>query len=143
MGFRTRCVGAADSRLIIGFLRKPADTAEGSTEGQSWVPVLDDVRSLQIRYFDPRLNAWVDKWTDNTLLPRLIRLVVGRPDRTEPLEAIIALGRTPLPIMPITPLTNANANPGGNPAGNPGGAPGSTPGGNPGKITSPPSGGKP
>jgi prepilin-type N-terminal cleavage/methylation domain-containing protein len=89
-------------KMEIGFLRKPSDTAEGETEGESWVPVLDDVKSLEIRYFDPRVNVWVDKWTDTVVLPRLIRLVLGRPDRRAPVEAIIALGRTPLPIMPPT-----------------------------------------
>ena len=41
-------------------------------------------------------------WTNGPIpasLPRLIRLVIDRPDRSVPLEAIIALGRTPLPIL--------------------------------------------
>jgi hypothetical protein len=86
-------------RMEIGFLRKPRDAPEGSTEGQSWVPLLEDVRSLQIRYFDPRLNAWVERWTDPGILPKLVRLVIGRADRGS-LEAIIPLGRTPLQVLP-------------------------------------------
>jgi hypothetical protein len=88
------------NRMDIGFNRKPRDTPEGSDEGQSWVPVLEDVRSLEIRYFDPRLPAWVDKWTDTQVMPRLVKLIIGRPDRTQPMETVIALGRTPLDIQP-------------------------------------------
>jgi prepilin-type N-terminal cleavage/methylation domain-containing protein len=99
VGMRLKPVNEKSGQMEIGFNRKPRETAEGETEGQSWVPVLDDVRSLQIRYFDPRLNVWVEKWTDTTVMPRLIKLAIGRPDRTEPFESIIALGRTPLPLV--------------------------------------------
>jgi len=97
VGMRLRRVSDKGDRMEIGFMRKPRETAEGSAEGETWIPLLDDVRSLQIRYFDPRLNAWVERWTDPVTLPRLVRLVIGRPDRA-PWEAIIALGRTPLPL---------------------------------------------
>ena len=90
----------ANGKMTVGFVRKPSDTAEGSDEGVTWVPLLEDVTSLQIRYYDPRLPAWVDKWTDPKVMPRLIRLVIGRPDRSEPMETILALGRTPLQIQP-------------------------------------------
>lgn len=96
---RLRPVSDKTDRMEIGFRRKPRDTAEGSTEGETWVPLLDDVRSLQIRYFDLRLNAWVERWPDPGTLPRLVRLVIGRADRP-PLEVIIPLGRTPLQLVP-------------------------------------------
>ena len=99
VSMRLKRVSEKDDRMEIGFTRKPRGTAEGETEGTTWVPLLDDVRSLQVRYFDPRLNAWVDKWTDPTILPKLVRLVIGRPERV-PVEAIIALGRTPLLVTP-------------------------------------------
>jgi len=99
VSMRLRPVSEKGDRMEIGFTRKPRDTAEGSTEGETWVPLLEDVRSLQIRYFDPRLNAWVERWTDPGMLPRLVRLVIGRGDRV-PVEAIIALGRTPLLVTP-------------------------------------------
>ena len=106
VSMRLRPVSEKGDRMEIGFMRKPRGTAEGETEGASWVPLLDDVRSLQIRYFDPRLNAWVERWTDTSRLPRLVRLVIGRPDRG-PWEAVIALRRTPLPLMPPTPKRTA------------------------------------
>jgi prepilin-type N-terminal cleavage/methylation domain-containing protein len=99
VSMRLRPVSEKGDRMEIGFNRRPRETAEGSTEGETWVPLLDDVRSLQIRYFDPRLNAWVERWTDPGMLPRLVRLVIGRGDRV-PVEAVIALGRTPLLVTP-------------------------------------------
>jgi prepilin-type N-terminal cleavage/methylation domain-containing protein len=102
VSMRLRPVDEKSGQMEIGFMRKPSDTPEGETEGQSWVSVLDGVTGLQIRYFDPRLNVWVEKWTDTMVMPRLIKLVINRPDRPEPFESIIALGRTPLPILPPT-----------------------------------------
>lgn len=92
---RLRPKGGKGEEMEIGFNRKPRDTAEGSTEGETWVPLLDKVTSLQVRYFDVRLNAWVERWTDTVTLPKLIKVVIGRPDR-DSTEAVIALGRTSL-----------------------------------------------
>ena len=86
--------------MQLGFLRRPREAAEGSEEGESWVTVMDDVRGMRIRYFDPRLNAWVDRWTDTSTLPRLIDVTLERPGRAN-WQAIIALGRTPFPAPPI------------------------------------------
>jgi hypothetical protein len=60
------------------------------------VPLVENVRGLRIRYFDPRINVWLDKWTDTVTLPRLVKVVVERNDAAVPWEAIIPLGRTPL-----------------------------------------------
>ena len=69
----------------------------GNGEGaESGCRCCKDVQSIEIRYFDPRLNVWVEKWTDTIMLPRLVKLVIGRPDNPVPWEAIIALARTPL-----------------------------------------------
>jgi prepilin-type N-terminal cleavage/methylation domain-containing protein len=95
VSMRLRPVNDKGNQMEIGFLRKERGTAEGSTEGESWVPLLSDVNSLQVRYFDPRLNAWVERWTDTITLPRLVRLVIGLSNRGSR-DAIIALGRTPL-----------------------------------------------
>ncbi len=83
-------------RLEIGFARKMKQTADTPDPQESWIPLLDKVGSLQIKYFDPRLNTWVDRWTDTAMLPRLVKLVIGRPDRSVPWETIVALARTPL-----------------------------------------------
>jgi len=77
----------------IGFSRKPD---EDNTGNETWIPLLENVESLQIRYYDPRLNSWIDRWTDTITLPRLVKLTIGRSKNSVPWETIIALGRTPL-----------------------------------------------
>ncbi len=94
VSMRLRPMSKAKDRMEIGVMRR--SRADSSSDGDSWVPLLEDVRSLEIRYFDPRLNTWVERWTDTVTLPRLVRLVIGRAERAAPWEAIIALGRTPL-----------------------------------------------
>ncbi len=80
------------NQMDIGLTRKSQDEDAGD---ETWFPLLPNVQSMQIRYFDPRLNSWVDRWTDTVTLPRLVRLVITRPNGA-PWDAIIALGRTPL-----------------------------------------------
>ena len=89
--------GKKDSdRLDLGFLRKPKDDSSLTNVNESWIPLIEDVRSLQVRYFDARLNAWVERWTDTGTLPRLVKVTVNRSDAAPPWEAIIPLGRTPM-----------------------------------------------
>ena len=82
-------------RLDLGLLRKPTDDTGFSDVHESWVPLVENVQTLQIRYFDSRLNTWVDRWTDTVTLPRLVKVIIGRSD-TIPWEAIIPLARTSL-----------------------------------------------
>jgi prepilin-type N-terminal cleavage/methylation domain-containing protein len=83
-------------RLDLGLLRKPKDDLSFTDVHETWVPLVENVRSLRIRYFDPRVNVWLDKWTDTMTLPRLVKVVIERNDAAAPWEAIIPLGRTPL-----------------------------------------------
>ncbi len=84
------------NRYDLGFLRKPKNDSAVSDVNESWVPLIENVTSLQIRYFDTRLNVWVERWTDTGILPRLVKVTVGRGDASVPWEAVIPLGRTPL-----------------------------------------------
>ncbi|PYI94070.1 MAG: hypothetical protein DME97_04155 [Verrucomicrobia bacterium] len=92
---RLRPMKEGSDRLQLGCYRKPRDEAEGADEKETWVPLIDDVSGLRIRYFDTRLNAWVERWTDSGTLPRLIELIIQRPNRAD-WRAVVALGRTPL-----------------------------------------------
>jgi prepilin-type N-terminal cleavage/methylation domain-containing protein len=83
-------------RLDLGFLRKPKDDSSLTNVNESWIPLIEDVRSLQVRYFDARLNVWVERWADTGTLPRLVKVTVNRSDAAAPWEAIIPLGRTPM-----------------------------------------------
>jgi hypothetical protein len=87
--------GKTSNQLDLGLLRRPQADPGLVHEHDNWQPLIKNVGSLQIRYFDPRLNIWVDRWTDTMLLPRLVKVVVGRTDASLPWEAIIPLGRTP------------------------------------------------
>ena len=80
----------------LGLLRRPQDDSSQTNATESWVPLIEEVRGLQIQYFDPRLNVWVQKWTDTGTLPRLVKVTIDRADASVPWEAIIPLGRTPL-----------------------------------------------
>jgi hypothetical protein len=83
--------------MEIGLMRDPFNDgkADDGAEG-TWIPLLQNVESLKISYFDPRLNTWVEKWTDTLTLPRLVRVVIGRTDNTAPWEMVVPLARTPL-----------------------------------------------
>jgi len=96
VSMRVRPESEKSDRVDLGFLRKPQEDRSFTNVHETWVPLLENIRSLQIRYFDPRLNTWQDKWTDNVTLPRLVKVTVERKDASVPWEAIIPLGRTPL-----------------------------------------------
>jgi prepilin-type N-terminal cleavage/methylation domain-containing protein len=83
-------------RLDLGFLRKPKGDSALTNANESWIPLIENVRSLQVRYFDVRLNVWVERWTDTGTLPRLVKVIIGRSDAAVPWEAIIPLGRSPM-----------------------------------------------
>jgi prepilin-type N-terminal cleavage/methylation domain-containing protein len=92
---RLRPMKEGGDRLQLGCYRKPRTEAEGENEKETWVPLIDDVGGLRIRYFDTRLNAWVERWTDTASLPRLIELIIERPN-SPAWRAVVALGRNPL-----------------------------------------------
>jgi prepilin-type N-terminal cleavage/methylation domain-containing protein len=93
---RLRPHDSKSAQLDLGLLRRPNDEEDETDTHQTWVRLIDDVTSLQIRYFDPRLNTWVQRWTDTITLPRLVRLVIGRRDAKMPEEIVVPLARTAL-----------------------------------------------
>ena len=80
-------------RLDLGFLRKT--TSDSDLEQESWIPLIENVAGLQIRYFEPRLNVWVEKWADPARPPRLVKIMLERNDAGVPWEMIIPTARTP------------------------------------------------
>lgn len=96
VSMRLRPIAKESDKLEIGLMRKPKEDAFGDAASESWVPLIANVQTLEVRYFDPQLNTWVDRWTRTDMLPRLVKLTIGRPDSAVPWEAIVALARTPL-----------------------------------------------
>jgi prepilin-type N-terminal cleavage/methylation domain-containing protein len=82
-------------RLDLGFLRKPKDDSGFGEGHETWVPLIKNVSSLQINYFSPNLNNWIDRWSNTTQQPWLVKLTVGRTDSPVPWEVVIPLRRTP------------------------------------------------
>jgi prepilin-type N-terminal cleavage/methylation domain-containing protein len=83
-------------RLDLGLLRKPKNDESFTDVHESWVPLLENVGGLKVRFFDSRLNVWVPRWSDTVTLPRLVKVTIERNDAAVPWEAIIPIGRTPL-----------------------------------------------
>ena len=81
--------------MELGFARKPKDDTNPSNENETWVPLISNVESMEIRYFDPRVNAWTKQWTDTSVLPHLVRLSIKRTGRSVPWEVVLPLQRTP------------------------------------------------
>ena len=92
---RLRPIAKSD-RMELGFVREAAEDSNPIEANQSWVPLIANLNSMEIRYFDPRLNTWVDRWTDRGTLPHLVRVTLERTGVAVPWEAIIPLRRTPL-----------------------------------------------
>jgi prepilin-type N-terminal cleavage/methylation domain-containing protein len=92
---RLRPMKEGSDKMQLGCFRKPRTDTEGENENETWVPLIDDVGGLRIRYFDTRLNAWVERWTDTGTLPQLVELILERRNRPN-WRAVVALSRRPM-----------------------------------------------
>ena len=61
--------------LEIGLRRRPIDAKEADYK---WWPLLRRVSALEVRYFDRRLNAWIERWNPQDARPSLVRLRIWR-----------------------------------------------------------------
>ncbi len=82
-------------QLDLGLLRKPQDDSDTAEGDETWVPLIRNVASLEITYFDPNANIWLPRWPGGIRLPSLVKISVGRPDAGDLWEAVIPLRRTP------------------------------------------------
>jgi len=96
VSLRLRRHDGKSQQFDLGLLRTPKDDTAVSNEHETWVRLIDNVGSLQIRFFDSRLNTWVQRWTDTVTLPRLVKVVIGRADAKVPTEITVPLARMPL-----------------------------------------------
>jgi len=84
-----------DSRLDLGFSRKAQEDSDTGEARETWVPLIKNVNSLEISYFDANANNWLPRWPLGGRLPLLVKVTVGRADSAVPWETIIPLRRTP------------------------------------------------
>jgi len=82
-------------QLDLGILRKAQDDSDKTEANETWVPLIKNVSSLEIAYFDPNANNWLPRWPGGNRMPSLVKISVGRPDAADPWEAVIPLRRTP------------------------------------------------
>ncbi|MGA7274924.1 MAG: prepilin-type N-terminal cleavage/methylation domain-containing protein [Candidatus Udaeobacter sp.] len=83
------------SRLDLGFSRKAQVNSDTGEVRETWVPLIKNVNSLEISYFDANANTWLPRWPLQGRLPLLIKITVGRTDAGVLWETIIPLRRTP------------------------------------------------
>lgn len=80
-------VEKSSSELEIGLRRQPTNVDE---RNYHWLPLMR-AAALEVRYFDGRLNAWIERWTDLNMRPSLVRVRVWKTAEDEPVESIIAV----------------------------------------------------
>ena len=86
-------------------LQKPGANGQRPVKSplpSDWLPLMDNVQSLEIAYFDARLNGWVDKWVDTSVLPNLVRVRLTTAGSEAPYEIVErvpggGIARNPLP----------------------------------------------
>lgn len=81
--------------LDLGLSRKAQEDSDTGEAPETWVPLIKNVNSLEISYFDANANNWLPRWPLGGRLPLLVKITVGRGDSAVPWETIIPLRRTP------------------------------------------------
>jgi hypothetical protein len=86
------------NKYEIGFWRRPAllDTAGGLVAGGSdddatWVPLLQRVSAMRLRYWDKQIGLLRDSWTDPTAKPAFIVISITREGDDTPYEAVLRI----------------------------------------------------
>ena len=74
--------------LEIGLRRRPIDAKEADYK---WWPLLRRVSALEVKYWDRRLNAWIERWNPQDARPALVRLRIWRNADDPPYESVIAI----------------------------------------------------
>ena len=92
-------VESSSLELELGLRREPI-TPEARTDADffargtgtakyNWVSLIRPIAAFEVRYFDPRLNAWLDRWTDQAARPSLVRVRLWKNADDQPLEAVL------------------------------------------------------
>ena len=86
------------NKYEIGFWRRPAllETdggliAGGSDKDATWVPLLQNVKALRLRYWDQRLGQALDTWRDPAVRPAFVIMSITPVDEDVPFEAVLRI----------------------------------------------------
>jgi hypothetical protein len=72
-------------RLDLGILRKPQDDSDVAEGHETWVPLIKNVTSLEITYYDPNQpTTWLPRWPGGKGCPRSSRSASAA--RTQPIR---------------------------------------------------------
>ena len=74
--------------LEIGLRRRLITAKEGDYQ---WWPLLRNVKALEVRYWDKRLNSWIERWNAPDARPALVRIRIWRNVDDPPYESVIAV----------------------------------------------------
>lgn len=72
----------------LGLRRRPVD---GNDKEVNWVPLLRDVAALEIRYYHPQLNAYIERWNDQNTRPMLVKISLWKTKDSLPLTAVLTI----------------------------------------------------
>lgn len=73
-----------EARTDLGFFERGSGTNK-----YNWISLIRPVAGFEVRYFDPRLNAWLDRWTDQAARPMLVRVRIWKNADDVPIEAVL------------------------------------------------------
>ena len=95
---RIQPVEKNSTKYEIGYWRRPAllETdgglvAGGSDKDATWVPLLQRVSAMRIRYWDSRLGQLLDSWRDPTVRPAFVIMSITREGDDVPYEAVLRI----------------------------------------------------
>jgi len=95
---RIQPVEKNSNKYEIGYWRRPAllETdgglvAGGSDKDATWVPLLQRVSAMRIRYWDSRRGQLLDSWRDPTARPAFVILSITREGDDVPYEAVLRI----------------------------------------------------
>lgn len=71
----------------IGLRRQDTEAKEES----QWYPLFAGVAGFEVRYFDARTQEWVEKWTDLTVRPNVVKVRLWLDGTADPHEMVLPI----------------------------------------------------
>lgn len=75
----------------LGLQRVAVSELNAGSQETHWLPLIKGVQELEIRYYDGRLNSWLDQWTDQGRRPALVQIRIWKDPKAAPFVTMISL----------------------------------------------------